>query len=221
MKPRLLIIAVLLSGSFTFAQQSNCKVNLANISGTYTGSCKNGLAHGKGKAQGVDSYEGQFIKGFPSGNGTYRWSNGSYYEGQWRNGLREGIGKMVYKDSVADGYWENDKYTGARVIPAYSITRSMGVTRSSIKKTISSVPGVNIRILQGGTENTTIEDFSLTYSSGEEYRSGYIYGVQNTIFPLNVRITYISWNQFHSTRFNVVFEITINDPGSWDLTLNN
>jgi len=221
MKTRLLIIALTISGNFIYAQQSDCKVKLTNISGTYTGGCKKGLAHGKGTAQGIDFYEGQFIKGMPSGEGTYRWSNGFYYEGQWKDGLREGKGKMVFKDSVIVGFWKNDKYIGTKLIPPYSITRNLSVGRSIIRKTISSIQEIKIRILQGGLDNVSIESFSLVYSSGDEYRSGNIYAIQNVTFPINVRINYTSWNQLHTAQFKVEFEFTINDPGSWDVILYN
>lgn len=221
MKTGLLIIAILLSGSFIYAQQIDCIVKLTSISGTYTGGCKNGLAHGTGKAQGIDSYEGKFIKGMPSGEGTYRWSNGSYYEGQWRDGLREGKGKLVLKDSVIAGYWKNDKYVGKVLIPPYSVTRNLSVGRSTITKTISTLQEVKIRVLQGGTDNVEIEGFSLIYSSGDEFRSGNIYGIQNVTFPISVKVTYTTWNNLHSDKFNVVFEFTINEPGSWDVNLYN
>jgi hypothetical protein len=221
MKTRLLIIALLISGNFIYAQQSDCKVKLASISGTYTGGCKNGLAHGKGTAQGIDFYEGQFNKGMPSGEGTYKWSNGFYYEGQWKDGLREGKGKMVLKDSVIVGFWKNDKFVGTKLIQPYSITRNLSVGRSIIKKTISPLQEIKIRILQGGLDNLSIENFSLVYSSGDEYRSGNTYGIQNVTFPINIKITYTSWNQLHTAQFNVAFEFTINDPGSWDVTLFN
>ena len=76
MKTGLLLIIVLLSGSLIYAQQGNCRVLLPAISGEYSGGCKNGRAHGKGKARGTDTYEGRFIKGLPSGNATYTWGDG-------------------------------------------------------------------------------------------------------------------------------------------------
>jgi hypothetical protein len=221
MKTRLLIIAVIMSGNFIYARQSDCKVKLANISGTYIGECKNGLAHGKGAAQGTDFYEGQFVKGLPSGEGIYKWSNGSYYEGQWKDGLREGKGKMVLKDSVIVGYWKNDKYVGMKLIPPYIITTSQSVGRSTIKKTTGLEPVIKIRILQSGLDNKLIENFSLAYNSGSEYRSGNIYGIEQVTFPVNIKITYTTWNQLHTAQFDVIFEFTINDPGSWEVTLYN
>jgi len=107
---RLFLIVVLIFGNYVYAQQNDCKVTIADISGSYSGGCKNGLAHGKGVAQGIDRYEGQFMKGKPDGKGIYKWANGTSFEGQWKNGMREGMGKMVYSDSVVTGYWRDDKY---------------------------------------------------------------------------------------------------------------
>ena len=113
--------ALLIFSGQLFSQESGCKVLLPSISGTYTGKCKNGLAHGKGIAQGTDRYEGRFYKGYPQGPGTYTWKDGSYYKGQWSEGLMQGKGMMVYKtadgDSVVNGYWQEGKYVGAKLIP--------------------------------------------------------------------------------------------------------
>jgi len=218
---RLFIMLVLIFGNYVYAQQLDCKVTKAGISGSYSGGCKNGLAHGKGIAQGIDRYEGQFIKGMPDGKGTYKWADGNYYEGQWKNGMREGMGKMVYRDSLVNGYWKNDKYLGVKLIPPYSITQSMSVSRSNITKSISSLDGVKIRILQGGSDNKSISDFSIIYSSGNEYNTGNIYGIQNTLFPLDIKVRYRSWNQLHTAQYDVIFEFTINDPGTWDVVINN
>jgi hypothetical protein len=95
MKNKLLLIAVFIFGSYVYGQQSDCQVKVARLSGTYTGGCKNGLAHGKGIAQGTDRYEGQFSKGIPDGKGTYTWANGTTYDGQWKNGMRDGDRKSV------------------------------------------------------------------------------------------------------------------------------
>jgi hypothetical protein len=218
---RLFFVLIIAFGSNLYAQTSDCKVIKESISGSYTGGCKNGLAQGKGIAQGIDRYEGQFAKGLPSGTGKYLWANGVYYEGEWKKGLMDGAGKMVYPDSTVTGIWKEDKYMGKRAIAPYSIVRSLSVARSTITKTKDGNYRVKIQIKQGGSDNTTIEDFSLAYDSGSEYRSGNYYGIENITFPLSVKVKYRSWNQLRTTQYDVIFEFIINDPGSWDVTLTN
>jgi hypothetical protein len=218
---RLFFVFIIFIGSNLYAQTSDCKVTKASISGTYTGGCKNGLAHGKGIAQGIDRYEGQFIKGLPSGTGIYRWANGVYFEGMWKKGMMEGEGKMVYPDSVVTGVWKEDKYMGKKEIAPYAIVSSMSVARSTITKTGDGNYRVKIQIKQGGSDNVSIEDFSLAYDSGSEYRSGNYYGIENVRFPVSVKVKYRSWNQLRTAQYSVIFEFIINEPGSWDVILIN
>jgi len=216
-----LISLLFLFGSYVYAQKNECKVIKTEISGTYEGECKKGLAQGKGIARGIDMYEGQFIKGLPSGKGTYKWASGIYYEGEWKNGLREGEGKMVYPDSIVTGIWKKDKYVGKQQIAPYKIVRSISVARATIVKSNSNNDGVKIRIMQGGFDNLSIEDFSLAYDSGAEYRNGNYFGIENVKFPLSVKVMYRSWNQFKTSQYSVTFEFVINQPGDWDVVLNN
>jgi hypothetical protein len=213
---------ILILGSNLYAQQvTDCKVQLPALSGTYSGECKKGLAHGKGVAQGIDHYEGQFIKGLPEGNGIYKWADGSWYEGEWKKGMREGQGRLVKKDSVISGYWSADKYKGKALVPSYKITHSRSVARSTISKSIDSGNGVKIKIMLGGSDNTEIEDFTLAYTSGSEYRNGVTYGIEHSSLPLEVTVRYITWNQLHTVQYDVLFEFTIFDPGTWNVTIIN
>ena len=221
MKIRLIILlSLFISCNSVNAQQKECKVTVPALSGTYSGGCRNGLAHGKGTAQGIDFYEGQFSKGVPSGKGLYRWKDGPYYEGEWVNGLREGKGKMVYSDSTITGYWKNDKYVGEDPVVPYKVTRSMNVTRATIIKS-GAIEGVRILLLQAGSDNLDIERFSLAYSSGSEYQSGRMFGIQNVLFPLDVKVKYMLWNKLRTGQLEVIFEFTIFEPGAWEITLNN
>ena len=212
---------MLVSGTIAYSQNTDCKVIKTEISGTYSGGCRKGLAHGKGIAQGTDRYEGEFIKGLPSGIGVYRWANNVYYEGEWKNGMREGEGKMVYPDSVVYGIWKEDKYMGKKAIAPYKIVTSMSVSRSTITKSADRNFGVKIRIKQGGLDNISIENFTMAYDSGSEYRSGNYYGIENVTFPLSVKVKYRSWNQLMTSQFSVIFEFVINEPGSWDVVIIN
>jgi hypothetical protein len=104
------------------AYSQTCEVDKESLKGTYTGECKKNKAHGKGKAIGVDIYEGEFKNGIPDGNGTYTWSNKNVFEGKYVKGLREGKGTMTIKregaqDSVIEGFWKKDAYIGKNENP--------------------------------------------------------------------------------------------------------
>ena len=213
----LLLFTVYLAGE----QQSGCKVRLPNLAGHYEGGCKKGLAQGKGIAQGIDHYEGNFFKGLPDGKGIYTWADGSSYDGKWKNGMRDGQGTWVKGDSVVTGFWKADKYLGKRPTQAYSIISSRNVARYTITKTVEPGNGVKIRIMHGGVENSEIVDFSLAYTSGNEYRNGYIYGIQYTAVPLEVTVRYTTWNQLHSVQYDVLFEFSIREQGVYNVILTN
>jgi len=219
------LIFFLLITNCALGQQTGCKVMMPSIAGAYSGDCKKGLASGKGIAQGIDHYDGQFIKGLPQGNGIYTWANGSYYQGQWAKGRKEGIGKMVYRtsdrDSVVTGYWNKDRFTGKIVYSPYSITRNRGVVRFGFRKITDSGDDILIKIYLGGELNTNIEEFSMAYDSGSEFQMGSSVGIQHIQFPLTVKITYRTWNQFHSSQSDVTFEFELFEPGKWELTLTN
>lgn len=126
-----LLFLVSFSASFVFAQ--DCAVELASLKGSYTGECKKGKAHGKGVAKGTDTYEGTFKAGLPDGEGIYTWSNGDRYNGQFIAGKKEGKGTMLYKranttDSLVEGYWAKDKYSGKEAAPWRMIFKSKLVT---------------------------------------------------------------------------------------------
>jgi len=203
-----------------FTQETECDVKVTYLSGSYTGGCKNGFAHGKGIAQGTDHYEGEFSKGLPDGNGKYTWSNGIYYEGHWKDGLRDGEGKMAYGDSTVSGIWKDDVYVGKKRLPPYKITYTMSVVRYSITKASKADKNVRIRYYRAGAENVDMMDLRLVYSSGEEYQSGSSMGIQNPTFPLDIKIRFRALNYFHTSAFDVIFEFTINEPGTWDVALN-
>src|SRR5450759_600491 len=190
--------------NYAHGQQTGCKVLLPAIAGSYFGKCKNGLAQGTGIAQGIDRYQGQFYKGLPQGRGTYTWANGSVFQGQWSDGLKEGKGKLVIPtskgDSIITGHWKKDNYAGTQLFQPFKIERSLGVTRYGFHNISGQGKDVIIKIMIGGVVNQDIEEFSLAYDSGDEFKMGGSTGLQNVIFPLLVKVTYRTWNQLHTNQ---------------------
>jgi hypothetical protein len=221
MRNIILLMLLLFSVNPIYSQGSDCKVIVPRLSGTYAGECRKGLAHGQGMAQGIDRYEGEFRKGVPEGKGTYRWADGKIYDGYWRQGLRDGAGKMIYPDSTITGYWKADKYAGKEDIKSYKVLRSLYVARSTFTKTGDTPNQVKVKLTMGGAPNTTVQDFSMVYSSGEEFRMSNVYGIQNVTYPVTVLVTYLTWNVFHTIQTNITFEFQINEPGNWDVNIQN
>ncbi|HOF20292.1 MAG TPA: hypothetical protein PLO24_03495 [Bacteroidales bacterium] len=210
-----------LAGLSGYSQQTECAVKMESISGEYSGKCKKGLAHGQGIASGTDRYEGEFRNGLPHGTGKYTWANGDYYRGGWKKGLKEGEGRLVKADSsVVEGIWKQDSYVGKKLIAAYKINKSMSVTRYSFRKTNSTANDVKVKLIRGGIENSGVDNLIIAHTSGSQYRSGSHTGIQNPLFPLDIKVTFTAWNMFRTAKSDVIFDFTINQPGSWEVVIN-
>ena len=215
----LLILSVFI-GSNLAAQE--CKVLKAEISASYQGECKNGLANGKGVAKGQDSYEGEFSKGLPDGTGTYVWANGAIYKGKWRKGMRDGKGTYkwhtVKGDSTLVGVWRQDKYDGTGITP-YHVSQNESISRYSINKGIGKENIIVIKVMRGGTPLSNIPlTFSMT--SGSDYTNGPYHEIKNWTTPFDMRITFTVPNLLNTYSYNCIFEVTINEIGPWDIILN-
>jgi hypothetical protein len=60
-------------------------------------------------------YDGEFntTTGQRDGRGKLIYSNGSIYEGYWKDGKKQGRGRMIYGDgTVYEGEWADDKCEG-------------------------------------------------------------------------------------------------------------
>ena len=73
----------------------------------------------------------------------------------------------------------------------------------------------------GGRINSDMEGLSIAADSGDQYNSGYSTGIQNYLVPQEVKITYRTWNQLHTSQSGASFEFIINEPGRWETTINN
>ncbi|CAK9077699.1 unnamed protein product [Durusdinium trenchii] len=68
------------------------------------------------KSKEGSCYEGQWKDGLPEGLGVLKWPNGSYFQGEWRAGKRNGQGLLIYPDgSSFTGEWKDDQRNGSGV----------------------------------------------------------------------------------------------------------
>lgn len=217
------LVILLVATSGIHAQEA-CTVLLPQISGSYEGDCKKGLAHGQGKAKGTDQYEGQFRNGLPDGKGTYLWSTGEKYTGQWKNGKRNGIGEYTFPDNGKDttnrGQWVDDKYTGP-VIPKPSVIQKEGIDRYSFQKNGELRKRVLINFYQNGMRNTVLNNLLLSSSSGYETTLGISTGYDEVTFPVTIKISYTTLNKLNSMPVSVRFEFEISEPGDWVVDIHN
>lgn len=110
---------------------SNCKVlKMSKKNPSWSGPCVKGLAEGYGQVQWYENgrtaerYEGEMKAGKMHGQGTYTWTSGNTYTGDWQNGQRQGCGVFKHADgkcpfSSENGYagcappcgnyWQNDQ----------------------------------------------------------------------------------------------------------------
>lgn len=218
-----LILALILIVQVLFSQ-NKCVVLKSSISGQYKGKCKNGLAHGRGTAAGIDTYEGLFIKGLPQGEGTYTWADGSSYSGEWAEGMRHGVGtyrtNIEGEKFVQEGLWQKDMYKGKSPDKPI-VTYKSGVDRYNFKKSNSFEQRVMVDIFKSGSRNQGISNFSMISSSGQDIKVSQSVGYTNVVFPVTVKIFYTTASKLNSSFFNVNFEFIISEPGDWTVELHN
>jgi hypothetical protein len=166
MKP-ICIIALLFSNilnySFIYAQQDNssCKVIMKELTGTYTGECKKGLADGKGEASGLQHYTGMFKDGMPNGTGIYNYSESEYYNGNFQDGIKEGKGEMHYirkgmDDSIVKGYWSGGEFKGSKYITyTFTTTEQFDMTEITPSKISGNTISFEIGTTSGSPNGAT------------------------------------------------------------------
>ena len=62
----------------------------------------------------VETYIGMFKDDNREGDGVYLYSDGTKYEGQWKNNERNGLGRQYDEDGkvLHEGVWDKDGYKG-------------------------------------------------------------------------------------------------------------
>lgn len=203
--------------------QSNCLVMKKEISDSYEGECKNGLAHGTGKATGIDHYEGEFKKGLPHGTGTYVWKSGDTYTGEWKKGEMDGKGTMHVvsggRDTTYTGIWNKDNFEGPE-IQKPQIRQKVGIDRYSIDRT-GEGNRYTVDIYMNGMPNNSVTDFTIHSTSGVEYKRGNTYVFDDVNFPVECILRYKTWNKLHTSQHDVIFNFIIEQPGNWEVDIHN
>lgn len=203
--------------------QDDCKVLVPEISEKYEGQCRKGYAHGKGHAWGIDQYEGQFRRGLPHGLGKYTWANGNVYEGRWMEGQRHGKGTYSFmKDAekhVLSGHWQNDEFRGRKKVPAYTRGHILNVERYNIRRT-GDGNMILVIVHEQGRINPLPRNYIFRINTGSSIRVGLASGYEGVSFPAEVRITYNMPDKLQQgSVLRVRFEVTINEPGTWEIKL--
>lgn len=219
----LFLISFTLSITNTFSQ-TDCKVIPENLKGEYTGKCKKGLAHGKGTAKGIDTYTGKFKNGFPHGKGEYTYQNGDQYSGSFIKGLKDGEGVFRFKynnrDSIQEGIFAKDIYKGPKPKPDYKVSRQMNIARLSVSKISEQENKVRIKIIRDGN-TAPFSNLDVATNGGISESSGSMFHVTAYSLPLTLKIMYDVQNRMNSDLVSCVLEITINNPGSFEISIIN
>ena len=88
---------------------ASCKVLDPELQGSYSGSCVDGLADGRGTASGIARYEGEFKGGRKDGKGVKTWPSGDRYEGDFVADRKQGRGTYTWG---RNSEWAGQKYSG-------------------------------------------------------------------------------------------------------------
>lgn len=220
----LIIISVFLMHALQ-AQTDSCKVNLDKIAGKYSGKCQNGLANGKGKSVGEDTYSGIFKDGLPHGKGKYTYKNGDIFQGYWKNGQKDGKGKFTYhlngKKMTLQGYWKNDEYVGATDPDLhFRVSSATGIASYDVvQKESGNAPNeINFSIKSAFTDFVP-QDLKINNSSGQIVQSGKKFGIKQYFCPLHCEISYTIL--VGEIKKQCRFIIDIFEEGHYVITLSN
>lgn len=227
MKKNSMFLVILTISALTIAGygQNNCIVLLPGISGSYTGSCKKGLADGKGEASGVDRYVGDFKKGYPDGVGTYTWQTGERYSGEWKKGKRDGEGEFISRqsgiESVLSGTWKDDQYVGKKAPSPYVIGYRNNVGRINFTKISETPLSIRYKFSRSGETSSflSVTNLLLRGSSGTENISTSYTGYENVIFPFEGNVKFQAPNTLNTSTLGCELRFAINEPGYWLVTI--
>lgn len=219
-----LLLSLLVVCSISLAQenQQECKVLMPEISDSYRGECKAGLAHGDGIASGVDVYQGKFKKGYPWGSGKYIWANGDYYEGRWKEGKKHGKGILYTQatDKELQGIWKNDEFVKEVKDPPYEVTLKYGVTGLNFYKYDENEPhDIEFQFQRDGSQSSIVGQLVLVSTSGSIKKSNTFSGFENVQFPFEGSVEFVEPSRMGSVEVRYEVKFKIIEEGSWRIVI--
>ena len=226
MKKLTLTIIILVLTLSINAQSDSCNVLLEKISGRYTGKCLDGLANGKGKSIGEDTYIGTFKDGLPNGKGKYLYKNGDTFQGYWLNGQKDGKGKFEYtingEKYTLIGYWKKDEYFGVTEPDiSYRVASASGIMKYTVEKNeLINEHDKDITFsIKSAFTDFTPTDLIIDKSSGQIVQSGKKISISQYFCPLHCEISYTIL--VGDTRKQCRFIIDILEEGKYTITISN
>lgn len=219
-----LLLPLLLMYGISCAQenQQDCKVLVKEISDSYRGDCKDGLAHGDGIASGIDVYQGKFKNGYPWGSGKYIWANGDYYDGRWKKGERNGKGFMYRKesDTKLKGIWKKDEFVREIKDPSYEVILKYGVTGLNFYKYDENEPNdIEVLFQRDGSQSSLVGQLVLISTSGSIKKSNSFSGFENVQFPFEGTIEFFEPSRMGSVNVRYEVKFKIIEEGSWRIVI--
>ena len=106
----------------------------------YEGSWAHGKTNGFGKRYYLsetdqrETYEGELKDGVFQGKGKLTWKNGTFYEGGFVNGKREGYGIRTFKEPLEryEGFWKEDAFEGQGLLLRTNGKKTEGIWKASL-----------------------------------------------------------------------------------------
>lgn len=126
-----------------------------------------------------DCYEGDFVNGLKEGLGTYTWANGDKYSGQWVNDYRNGLGLFIWaKDDdelISDMYigsFENDLMSGYGIYYYSNGDKYEGEWQNGAMNGSGKYYSLGKLVVDGNYKNDLLDGFCSLYDDDFMYFAG-------------------------------------------------
>jgi hypothetical protein len=225
MKSNILILLLCLISFSIYGQGNECIVLHEELKGKYEGDCKKGKAHGIGKAEGQDIYQGSFKRGWPDGKGTYTWRNGKEYIGEFIRGKMDGRGVLHDfvrgEEKTTEGYWRKNEYIGEKNIPLYQISDRQSLEDIKLSRNNSNGSTINIRMIRDGSINSSVSNVFVTNGSGSARAINGEVVIDDAKFPIEIMVKFTARSRLNTITMNCRTTFVINMQGDWTVRLEH